>query len=370
MPSRPNSRYQRSSFQGLSIIEGERNFAYGDFDNNRPPASKARESVNRDFQLYKDRKERRRRSSSLAQSHQIREIIAKTVEDLSRKGNIKEDAKITSAEDRLKEVLTEAKESGYSAERIFSIIGRSKADELTKPGHENLDEFVPKQSFVAGLKKLGRYNWRDDELDLITNKFDVSGDGFISLKEFQHYCYHEISSVSWKAERQRLENATDSEKITGDVSDRSSEGRFDLKEIIFSCGPEVYKTSKLFWKIELSVDIVLRYCNDLDVITMQINNVSSKEDYKTLYIRKKDCVIDQEALEEAAALAIQTSDEKTEEGQDLIRKSIHWEFYSNYLVARLQMVKKFYKGSECYLPRLIKLHGDEFTSLEIENQLI
>lgn len=362
--SRPNSRYQRSSFQGLSVIEGERKFSFGEEENVLSTASKARDAVNRDFQLYKDRNERRRRTSSLAQSHQIRDIIAKTVEELSRKSD--EEPNFKSAEDRLQEVLTEAKESGNSSEKIFSLFGNFKIDEVDPADKESSDESVSKQSFIAGLKKLGSYVWRDDELEYIANKFDVNGDGFISQAEFQHYCYHEITSVAWRAERQRLENATDNGKLDVNVPEGLRDSRFDIKEIIYPCGPEMHKTSKLFWKIDLNVVIVLRYCKDLDIITMQIHDAQSKEDYKSLYIRKKDCALNKTSLDDAAELAVQTSGEKNDECKQIIRNNVHWEFYSNYLVARLQMTKYANNGCESYFPSLTKLHGDEYTSLAIE----
>lgn len=341
MPSHSNSRYQRSSFQGLSIIEGERS---------DDPASTA--NVGNGFQLNKQMNERRRRSSSLAQSDQIRDLIRTTVEELTMKDTNDSDvgSQYKTAEDRLKEVLAEAKESGYSSERIFSILGKSSDQRLSE------EELIPKQSFIEGLKKLG-YIWNgEEELKYIIDRFDTNKDGMISMAEFQHYCYHDVPSVAWKAERQRMEKAADAND--GAAVDES---RFDIKEIMYSVGTTVHNTSKLFWKIDVSVKITLSYCSDLDVITMQIENAASNEEFKTLYMNKSDCAIDEEALEEAATLAVQTSDEKTNEGKDLLRENLRWEFYSNYLVARLQMTG----AGDSYLPSLAKLHGD-VGSLEIE----
>lgn len=50
-------------------------------------SSASNHSSNNGFKLNQDRSERRRRTSSLAQSHQIRDIIARTVEELSLKGS-------------------------------------------------------------------------------------------------------------------------------------------------------------------------------------------------------------------------------------------------------------------------------------------
>jgi hypothetical protein len=118
--------------------------------------------------------------------------------------------------------------------------------------------------------------------------------------------------------------------------------RFDIKEIQYRVGPEVHGTSKLFWRQKVSVNITLRYCKDLDIIVMQLQNSETGEEYETLFVLKSDCAIDR---------AMQTSDDKA-----------HWEVYSNYLVARLQMNKV----GESYQPRLGNLHGDEMSTLEIQ----
>ncbi|KAL7537723.1 hypothetical protein ACHAWF_005883 [Thalassiosira exigua] len=341
---RPSSRYERSSFRGLSVIEGERGLE---------PASNAEDE---DRSLFERRNERRRRTSSLAQSSQIRDIIAKTVEELAQKGSGEGSKQRLTAEDRLKSVLKEAKESGCSSERIFGVLGKSGG------GSETGEDPIPKSQFVDGLVKLG-FRWKDDdELEDIARKFDLNGDGMISLAEFRHFCYHDVPSVAWKAERQRLEKAAGASGSDTAEGAAMDDGRFDVKEIMYAAGPEVHRTSRLFWKQDLNVTISLRYSSDLDVIVMQLQNTDTKESFKTLYINKLDCAVDLEALEEASTLAVQTSDVKTEEGRDVLRKGIHWEFYSNYLVARLQLDKE----GNTYIPSLAKLHGDEFDKLDTE----
>lgn len=228
MSNHTNSRrYDRSTFQGMSIIEGRKSGGPDSIDNKHGP-------VNKDYKHYKDRSDRRRRTSSLAQSHQIRDIIAKTVEELSRKGNDSDNKE--TAEDILNKVLAEAKESGYSAERIFSLLSNSSINE----GDETTDDRIPKETFTTGLRKLskGITSWRKEDLDAIATKFDANGDGFISSSEFQHYCYHEVPSVAWRAERQRMQNAAATAKEDNDTS-------FDIKDIKYSPGQECHKTSKL-----------------------------------------------------------------------------------------------------------------------------
>ena len=317
----PRKQRPTPSFQGLSIIEDD-------------CLEEASDENNSDLRVYKERNERRQRSSSLAQSQHIRDMIAKTVEELSGPQFTE------SWEERLQRVLAEAKESGHSSERIFAILGK-------KP---EAGELIPKQSFVEGLGKLG-LKWKDEEeLGFITDRFGADGDGMISLSKVQHYCYHDVPSVAWKAERQRLE-AADASADDAAGNDMEDGSRFDIKEIQYRVGPEVHSTSKLFWRQKVSVNITLRYCKDLDIITMQLQNAETGEEYETLFVRKLDCAVDGGALEEAEIRAVQTSDEKA-----------HWKVYSNYLVARLQMNKV--GGS--YQPRLGNLHGDEMSTMEIQ----
>ena len=343
MPTKQSRRFERSSFRGLTIIEGQRSLQ----------PSQAGEVI-------QSKEDRRRRSSTLNNSNQIREIIEKTVAQLNSKnhGNV---AQLESAEERLKQVLAEAKESGYSSAHIFRIIGGTKS-EVGKPKED--EQLIPKDTFVTGLQELGFKCKDEKDLDFLSDRFDINKDGFISLAEFQHFCYHDISSVAWKAERTRLEAASSS---SGDNADENDSPRFDLKEIKYSAGEQVVQsTSKLFWKDNISVAITLRYCSDLDILSLQICNAESGEEYKTLYVKKSDIPLDTQALNDAVTLAIQTSDEKIDEGKDRIRQKAQWEFYSHYLVTRLQLAKNEEEEEVTYSPRLAKLHGDSFDSLTID----
>ena len=338
MANRSNSRFNRSTFQGLSVIEGK----------HRQASSDTHQSINSDFKHYKDRSERRRRTSSLAQNDQIRSIIAKTVEELSKKNDDNEYT-VQSAEDILNKVLADAKESGYSADRIFSILSSSTISEDGVSGDK-----IPKDVFIDGLRKLSRgvHTWKKDDLNFIADRFDINDDGYISLEEFQHYCYHEVPSLAWKAERQRKEAAQTEEK-----SD-SEDASFNLKEIKYPPGPECYKLSKLFWKINLSVEISLRYCKELDVISIQTHSISTKQDFKTLYVKKSNCAIDKDALDKALAVASQEKDDRSPD-------EIAWSHYSNYLVVRLHIAKDE-NDTTGFSPSLMKLHGDGETRLEID----
>lgn len=329
-----HSRHQRSSFRGLTIIEGSTSVE----------GSASTNSNNR-REHFTNKADRRRRSSSLAQSDQIRDIIAKTVAELNNNNNNNNSntASRSTAEDRLKQVLADVKEKGYSSERIFCTIGKASSESAAQ------DELIPKDTFVQGLKKLGCKCTEEEDLEYITDRFDKNQDGFISLVEFQQYCYN-INSVGWKAEKQRLEAEKHSD------GNCVEESRFDIREIKYA-STDVYSTSKLYWKDNISVNITLRYCSDLDVITLQIQNAESKDDYTPLFIKKSDIAIDKSALDESTSLAVQTSDVKTDEDKEQVRQQKHWETYSSYLVTRLQL-----KDGAC---RLARLTGDEFEKLDI-----
>ena len=74
--------------------------------------------------------------------------------------------------------------------------------------------------FKEGLQRLGSklFDLTDQELDEIIAKFDVDGDGTISIAEFKVYCYYQIPSVSWKAERKRVEASGEMAKLKAVVA--------------------------------------------------------------------------------------------------------------------------------------------------------
>jgi len=287
--------------------------------------------------LSKAREERRQRSSSMAGNQHIRDMIAKTVEELSSgEGQI-----VGSLEERLKRALADAKESGHSADRIFTILGCNKTKPQEDGGGGGGGELIHKSSFVDGLGKLG-LKWKDEaELKLIIDRFHAEGEGNddkISSSKIQQYCYYEVPSVAWKAERNRLEQANAAVE-DGLISDSVRATRFDgIKDLVHKVGPVVHSTSKLFWRQNVSLNINLRYSKDLDIITMQLQNSETGEDFETLYIPKSDCIVDKEALGDAA-------------------DDVRWKAYADFLVTRLVMTKS--EGGSSFQPRL-------GTKLEIE----
>lgn len=321
-------RKEKVGFQTLPVVKDDKGA-----DKSAPATSTEEVESNDAAKLSKAREDRRQRSSSMAGNQHIRDMIAKTVDELS----LGEGQIVGSWEERLKRVLADAKESGHSADRILTILGCNK----TKP-HEDGGgggELIHKSLFVDGLGKLG-LKWKDEaELKFITDRFRSEGnDEQISSFKIQQYCYYEVPSVAWKAERNRLEQANAAVE-DGLISDSIRATRFDgIKDIVYRAGPEVHSTSKLFWRQNVSVNIKLRYSKDLDIITMQLQNTETGEDFETLYIRKTECIVNKEALEDAA-------------------DDVHWKAYADFLVTRLVMTKC--EGGSSFQPRL-------GTKLEIE----
>jgi hypothetical protein len=320
--SRIMPRKEKVSFQTLPIKDDK------GADKSAPATSTEDFGSNDAAKLSKAREERRQRTSSMAGNQHIRDMIAKTVEELSSgEGQV-----VGSWEERLKRVLSDAKESGHSADRIFAILGCNKTKSQENGGGGG-GELIQKSLFVDGLTKLG-LKWKDEaELKLITDRFHSEGnDEQISSSKIQKYCYYEVPSVAWKAERNRLEQANAAVE-DGLISNSIRATRFDgIKDIVYRVGPEVYSTSKLFWRQNVSVNIKLRYSKDLDIITMQLQNTETGEDFETLYIRKSDCIVDKEAVEDAAD------------------DDVRWKAYADFLVTRLVMTK--IEGGSSFQPRL------------------
>ena len=258
-------------------------------------------------------------------------------------------------EERLQEIMTRAKESGVSIDKIFSYF----------QGENKADAYITKHAFFDGLRKLGDnlFMVTDEEMSDIVKKFDVNGDGMISLPEFKTYCFYRIPGVAWKAERQRLEVSGEILKITTDLKDGFARG--EIK--IYPCGDEVFRASKLFWQTDTSVEMNLFYCVSLDVITVRLFNLSNGETLPNMYVKKSECIIDRIALEDSVATVLQTSGVQSKEEGELMRMKEEWIVIGKYILARLKLKQsptvKFPNetlpgGSSSVHPYLCKLAGE------------
>jgi len=263
--------------------------------------------------------------------------------------------------ERLETVMTKAKESGLSADKIFSFF----------KGGEKLNRSVrlTKEEFLSGLEKLGDnvFVLTSKELDELVEKFDTDGDGMISLDEFRTYCLFQIPSLAWRAERQRMEKSGEMELLKARLSSRLSE----LSRFVVPCGDEFCSTSKLFWRTQANIRIHMFYCEPMDIITIQLCLENAREEMSPIYVRKKDCMISKTELDDAVTTAVQTSDTRTDEEKDEIGKKTELDFYAKYLISRIQLkesrivaptsgtplgIKASY-SEPSYVPFLSKLSG-------------
>ncbi|GMI44260.1 hypothetical protein TrCOL_g1429 [Triparma columacea] len=294
-------------------------------------------------------------------------------------------AKDGTAEDRLKKIMTKAKETGMSVKKIFSYF-------TNDPNHFTKDEFK------TGLSHIGEnlFNLEDEELDEIIAKFDVDGDGTISIAEFKLYCYYQIPTVPWKAERRRVEASGEMDKIKavvaghmhhdelhkGNIPEGDEDFSEEEGEHVHGAGELVNKTTKLFWRTNTTVDVRLYYSKDIDIISIQVFNQTEDKEMPTLYVMKSDIEAncDKDKLEEEIKVAIQTADTREAGQSEMIRDRTMWDFFTNYILARLKIPdtsNPFPKNemanklppltprTESLCPFLCKLSDDKFDSLMI-----
>lgn len=345
--------------------------------NNKKQDDKSKETHNHDDYKKQDNKDmdqqlkieqmkndRRRKSVNVlrnsAQSDQIRQMF-----DMSLYENITTMAATSNgitggvAEERLKNILTKAKESGMTADDIFSFFNG---------GNPNTTK-ITKDSFLASLEKLGGtfLNMSDDELTDIVKKFDMNEDGKISIVEFKNYCYFQIPSIAWKAERTRLEKSGEMKMLQAQLSRRFKPGQWLDGN---ACGEEVYRTSKFFWKTNNNVEIRMFYNERLNVISMQLYSQASERELPSIYVCKNKVDHQHTRLKDDVTKALQKIEGRTDD-QELTRRNAMWDSIAKYLVERLKIWERGTPGEisseseECshiskeeqYVPYLCKLPG-------------
>lgn len=317
--------------------------------------------------------DRRRKSVNVlrnsAQSDQIRQMFDisfyENIASMAANHNARTDGM---AEERLNNILTKAKESGMTADEIFSFFNG---------GNPNTTK-ITKDSFLASLEKLGGtfMAMTEEELTNIVKKFDMNDDGKISIAEFKNYCYFQIPSIAWKAERTRLEKSGEMKMLQAQLS-----RRFKLGECldVNACGEEVCRTSKFFWKTNNNVEIRMFYNERLNVISMQLFSQALERELPSIYVCKNKVDNQHTHLQDDVQNALQKIEGRKEE-QEATRKHAMWDSIAKYLVERLKIWERGTPGdisSECeecshiskdeqYVPYLCKLPGDVFDTLLIQ----
>ena len=118
-------------------------------------------------------------------------------------------------EQKLQAVMIQAKESGMEIDKIFKFFkGTSSSSEEGDPASAAA---ITAPEFGAALQRLSPkvFDLTPSELALLVAKFDVDGDGTISVDEFKDYCYYEIPALCWRAERLRMEKAGLMQRLPG-----------------------------------------------------------------------------------------------------------------------------------------------------------
>ncbi|GMH46806.1 hypothetical protein TrRE_jg6999 [Triparma retinervis] len=344
-------------------------------------AAEAREEAERIVKRSQRRTQTSKSMASSASNDKLRALLDDAMSNIA--ASIARDG---TPEDRLKAIMTKAKETGMSVKKIFSYF-------TNDPNH------FTKEEFKNGMMHFGDnlFNLEDDEINEIISKFDVDGDGTISIAEFKLYCYYQIPTVSWKAERRRMEASGEMEMIKKVVAghmhhdelhkkDTLHEGDEDENEEegthVHGAGELVNKTTKLFWRTNTTVDVRLYYSMEIDIISIQVFNQTEDKEMPTLYVKKSDIEAncDKEKLEEDIKVAIQTADTREAGQSDIVRDRTMWDFFTNYLLARLKIPdtsNPFPKNemanklppltprTESLCPFLCKLSDDKYESLMI-----
>jgi len=117
------------------------------------------------------------------------------------------------------------------------------------------------------------------------------------------------------------------------------------------------------------------YQPHFDIVTLQIYNQTEDKEMPCLFLYKADMVIDQAKCDEAVAIKVAGVDARDAAAKVGARKTVEWEFYSNYLLARLKLpdtsnpfpinemrnkLPELTPRTEKVMPFLAKLSGDCF----------
>lgn len=238
-----------------------------------------------------------------AQSDQVRQIFDNALDSCV----VTSHAPPVGVKDRVQAIMIKAKDSGMTTDNIFNFFngGNSNTTHITK------------ESFLDALKKLGETFLiaSDEELSIFLGKMDKNGDDKISMAEFKNYCYSDLSSVSWKAERNRMERSGEMEILKAQISHEVESSDTPDQHI---CVKEVYHTSKIFWRTNNNVDIKLYYCLALDVITMQLFSLTLNEELPAIYVSKNQVDL------------CRASSPK-------IESIVNWDVIAKFLVTRLKL---------------------------------
>jgi hypothetical protein len=283
-------------------------------------------SLSRGTNAVDDRKAaRRRKSLEMMQKSTQSKTIKNVIDDaIIGDSNIHTEG---TAEERLHLVLTKAKEKSMTAENIFQFFS----------GNPNITT-VSVEKFIANLGKLGGsfVSFSPEEIMILVKAISKNDYSVISLEEFKHYCANDIQTIPWKAERLRLEESGDMERLKAQIS-RKFKGDIDS---FHSCGDEVFYSSKFFWRLNANIEIRLYYCQALKVVTIHLFNQSNGEELPNVYlcmnrIERKLSSIDHEV--QNALKVTNGNGLYSKEELHSIEERLRWDFIAKYIVSILNI---------------------------------
>jgi len=179
----------------------------------------------------------------------VNNAVMKAMKEAMSTMAINDNSTDQSAEDKLKEIMIAAKQTGMSVDKIFGFFKNSTSDD---------SDLTPDQ-FKEALQRLspGMFDVEDGQLDDLIQKFDSDGDGLVSFPEFRHYCYYNINAVCWRAERLRMEKSGAMQAMEEEYhnvhdknvpSTHADEIDAHPENVFMEAGDKIYAGNKLFWR--------------------------------------------------------------------------------------------------------------------------
>jgi len=249
-------------------------------------------------------------------------------------------SKVTAVE-HLHQVLTKAKEKGMTAENIYQFFS----------GNANT---VTVDKFISNLEKLGGSfaSFSQEDVMAMVNAISKNSDGIISLEEFKHYCYTEIQTISWKAERLRLEESGEIEKLKAQLS-RKFVGSTDS---FHGCGDEVFHSAVFLWRNNASIEIRLYYCQALGVLTVHLFNQTTNDELPNLYLCMNRVEKKLVSMNKEVQRSLDATNENglySKEELSSIESRLRWDYIAKYVISLLSIKSSATNQEDSYV-------GDDF----------
>lgn len=235
--------------------------------------------------------------------------------------------------DKLDTVMTKAKESGMSVEKIFEFFTPNNEKEISLA------------NFTASLQKLGPafFDFSAEEIETVFDMLDTDNSKTIDPIEFRDHCYL-IPRLAWKAERIRLEklkNAPATAAPAGSAAAAEPTPPADQSQVHTT----IKKATKLFWRTQERVYVVVKHYPNLDCYLVTASKTSDRVDYPPTFVNAKKLTLvegDVEKQLEASRAEFQMRANGApvpEEKMASIEVDVRNDMLMNMLLLRLQQVE-------------------------------